>query len=376
MGVPSNVAKMRSSGRPNAFSIMATATADSKGGTRSCRRASSSATSGGNRSRRVDMTCPNLTKIGPSLSSAWRRRSPRGAFKFRPTETTRVSKRTQGRSKLDKTSSSRPNRSTVQMIKTPLKSRFIQRPSGEEWPPRLIPQPPRSALACPHCPPRGLIFLRAACRKIARPSLLLQSVDYPPRGLFHLGAARRCVLAKRPNPGIRERVGGTAVPGPKIVSDRSAAVFPHRPSHGPGHPRSGGINLPPHPSADFRPARPVPPPVAHRPQSSPEGPCRPERPARCSAGNRWPQRARDPVSPKAQHDLPDPPESPANPSQRHPIEHGRPGLFDAQAGLAPPSPASGHGSETRRAAAALHPPPRRGLENGWPETQEKEIGRC
>ena len=40
------------------------------GGTRSCSFASSSAMSVGSRSRRVDSTWPNLTKIGPRLSSA------------------------------------------------------------------------------------------------------------------------------------------------------------------------------------------------------------------------------------------------------------------------------------------------------------------
>ena len=48
-----------------------------KGGTRSCSFASSSAMSAGSRSRRVETAWPNLTKIGPSSSSARRRRSPR-----------------------------------------------------------------------------------------------------------------------------------------------------------------------------------------------------------------------------------------------------------------------------------------------------------
>jgi len=41
------------------------------------------AMSRGRRSRRVDNTCPNLTKIGPSASSARRRRTERGASKRR-----------------------------------------------------------------------------------------------------------------------------------------------------------------------------------------------------------------------------------------------------------------------------------------------------
>ena len=51
---------------------------EGNGGTWSCSFASSSAMSAGSRSRRVDSTWPNLTKIGPSASSAWRRRTARG----------------------------------------------------------------------------------------------------------------------------------------------------------------------------------------------------------------------------------------------------------------------------------------------------------
>ena len=54
------------------------ASAPSNGATRSCSSASSSAMSGGSRSRRVERIWPNLTKIGPSSSSARRRRWPRG----------------------------------------------------------------------------------------------------------------------------------------------------------------------------------------------------------------------------------------------------------------------------------------------------------
>ena len=45
----------------------ARASAPSNGGTRSCSFASSSAMSGGSRSRRVDIAWPNFTKIGPEL---------------------------------------------------------------------------------------------------------------------------------------------------------------------------------------------------------------------------------------------------------------------------------------------------------------------
>ena len=88
--------------------MVAIAMAESNGGTRSCSRASSSAMSGGSRSRRVDSTWPNLTKIGPRRSSASRRRWPRGASRLRPTETTRASTRSQGFWKLVSTSSSSP----------------------------------------------------------------------------------------------------------------------------------------------------------------------------------------------------------------------------------------------------------------------------
>ena len=63
---------------PATRSISATACADGNGGTRSCSFASSSAMSSGSRSRRVDSIWPNLTKIGPSVSSAWRSRRARG----------------------------------------------------------------------------------------------------------------------------------------------------------------------------------------------------------------------------------------------------------------------------------------------------------
>ena len=70
MGVRSNWLKISSTGRPKARSIDATATSEGKGGTWSCSLASSSAMSLGSRSRRVDSTCPSLTKIGPKCSSA------------------------------------------------------------------------------------------------------------------------------------------------------------------------------------------------------------------------------------------------------------------------------------------------------------------
>ncbi|MDT4821275.1 hypothetical protein FQZ97_544460 [compost metagenome] len=101
----SNSAEIR---RPSERSMIFTATAESNGGTWSCSLASSSAMSGGIRSRRVDRTWPNLTKIGPSAVSARRRRSPRGMSSLRPMVMTRTRKRILRLLKPESTSSSRP----------------------------------------------------------------------------------------------------------------------------------------------------------------------------------------------------------------------------------------------------------------------------
>ena len=77
MGWLSNCANTSSMLLPSERSISPTARSKAKGGTWSCSFASSSAMSAGSRSRRVDSIWPNLTKIGPSVSSASRRRSPR-----------------------------------------------------------------------------------------------------------------------------------------------------------------------------------------------------------------------------------------------------------------------------------------------------------
>ena len=76
-GAASKLANSSATGRPSDASMRAFASAPSKGGTRSCSFASSSAMSDGSRSRRVETTWPNFTKIGPRSSSARRRRSPR-----------------------------------------------------------------------------------------------------------------------------------------------------------------------------------------------------------------------------------------------------------------------------------------------------------
>ena len=95
------------------------------GGTRSCSLASSSATSSGSRSRRVDSTWPNLTKIGPSLSSARRKRTPRGWSKRRPRVTVHDNARTQRWRNPDRASSSSPNRSTVNTMNTSRRKRLM-----------------------------------------------------------------------------------------------------------------------------------------------------------------------------------------------------------------------------------------------------------
>ncbi|EXF43349.1 hypothetical protein BAY1663_04219 [Pseudomonas sp. BAY1663] len=76
-GLLSKRANSSSTGAPSCCSISAVARAESNGGTRSWSIASSSAMSGGSRSRRVESNWPNLMKIGPSPSSARRRRAPR-----------------------------------------------------------------------------------------------------------------------------------------------------------------------------------------------------------------------------------------------------------------------------------------------------------
>ena len=76
-GTWSKDSKISDTGRPKARSMVATAMSELKGGTLSWSLANSTAMSSGNKSLRVDMTCPNFTKIGPSCSSDKRKRSPR-----------------------------------------------------------------------------------------------------------------------------------------------------------------------------------------------------------------------------------------------------------------------------------------------------------
>ncbi len=78
-GAASKLLKISAIGFPKARSTVAMATSLPNGGTRSCSFDNSSAMSTGSKSRRVDSTCPNLTKIGPNSSRARRSRSPRAA---------------------------------------------------------------------------------------------------------------------------------------------------------------------------------------------------------------------------------------------------------------------------------------------------------
>ena len=107
-GSTSNCANNLSGGAPSAASTQAAAWADGNGGTRSCSSASSLAISAGIRSRRVDSTWPNLTKMGPSDSSARRSRSPRGWRGRVPSRMTRSRQVASGWFRLESTSSSRP----------------------------------------------------------------------------------------------------------------------------------------------------------------------------------------------------------------------------------------------------------------------------
>ncbi|MNZ93982.1 hypothetical protein D3C78_1130790 [compost metagenome] len=76
-GVSSKSSNRVSMGQPRLASIWRLASCPQKGGTLSCSRASSSAMSGGSRSRRVDSIWPNLMKMGPRASKARRMRAPR-----------------------------------------------------------------------------------------------------------------------------------------------------------------------------------------------------------------------------------------------------------------------------------------------------------
>mmetsp|Transcript_59461 Transcript_59461/g.140704 ORF Transcript_59461/g.140704 Transcript_59461/m.140704 type:complete len:223 (+) Transcript_59461:730-1398(+) len=139
-GSASKLANSCSSGRPNARSIISRDCSAGNGGTRSCSKASSSATSSGSRSRRVDSTCPNLTKIGPSCSSARRSRTPRGSCQLRPRRVKRLSSWKRRRRSPDSARSSRPKRQTVHRM-TSKRETNLMRCCRAKWATRAGPGP-------------------------------------------------------------------------------------------------------------------------------------------------------------------------------------------------------------------------------------------
>src|SRR6266700_8226700 len=116
---------------------------------RSCNLASSSAMSGGIRSRRVESIWPNLTKIGPRASSARRRRTARGAERSRQ----KVSARTVGRSHAKRScpsrNSSSPYLSAISQIFASRTQRMLAIVKGKVGSDSTFPpQSPRAAIAC------------------------------------------------------------------------------------------------------------------------------------------------------------------------------------------------------------------------------------
>src|SRR5882672_10667698 len=147
-GCSSNFSKIFAIGLPKARSTSATASLPGKGGTLSWSFASSSARSAGKRSRRVESTWPNLTKMGPSASSAKRSRAPRGSESERK-------KRSAFRardSRLPEASanSSSPKRRVIQRILARRnkagRGRGAKRPIYQNWPSRPEKGPRPSAL--------------------------------------------------------------------------------------------------------------------------------------------------------------------------------------------------------------------------------------
>ena len=119
-GSASKLANTASIGRPNARSIELASPARPGTAARGpAASRSSSAMSGGSRSRRVDSTWPNLTKIGPSVSSA--RRSRYAARRVEPAadrDDPRQRAHPALRESSTARSSSSPKRRTVKTMKT------------------------------------------------------------------------------------------------------------------------------------------------------------------------------------------------------------------------------------------------------------------
>jgi len=114
----------------NARSTSATASSEANGGTWSWSFASSPAMSGGRRSRRVESTCPNLTKIGPSVSSARRSRTARGASNVRKDSARSARRGSRPAGSAASANSSRPKRNPTQRI---LARRRARRTACRSW---------------------------------------------------------------------------------------------------------------------------------------------------------------------------------------------------------------------------------------------------
>ncbi len=130
-GCAAKSANTSPTGLPKACSSTASACAEGKGGTWSCSFASSSARSTGSRSRRVDSTWPNLTKIGPSASSARRSRTARGADRSRQNSRLRSARARRSVRGCSSTSWSRPKRRPTPTIFRRRKRRKMRAYSGK-----------------------------------------------------------------------------------------------------------------------------------------------------------------------------------------------------------------------------------------------------
>src|SRR5438445_7627840 len=137
-GCSSNFSKTFAIDLPNARSTSATASSPGNGGTRSWSFASSSARSAGKRSRRVESTWPNLTKMGPSASSARRSRAPRGSLRARKKRSA-FSVRARPLPEASANSSSPKRRAILRILarrSKEMEDRGAKRPIYQNWPSR------------------------------------------------------------------------------------------------------------------------------------------------------------------------------------------------------------------------------------------------
>src|SRR5712692_6366576 len=215
-GCGSNFSKTFATGRPKARSTSARASSAGNGGTRSWSFASSSARSAGTRSRRVESTWPNLTKMGPSASSARRNRTPRGsrsarkkssAFSARPSLLPEAS-----------ANSSRPKRRVIQSI-------FVRRSKGESNAgqsgqfTRIARRDPNAGSVLARCALQALDALSQASHVVA------QRIDVAAE-LLHIGRPREARLLLGPvlHQVLRETHRGLALPGREDLALRHEAM--------------------------------------------------------------------------------------------------------------------------------------------------------